>query len=197
MDRSSLRALVPPFDDHPVSEATLAPAGLQRESVRYGSGDRFELTNDKKSVIVSGKVGSAGRSKEMKYTGKIQDTLTDGKRLATREVFAHGQGDPDLYLYRKLDYAYGADGRLERIEFKSWTYRGASDWKEKPSTWVRHNAGTIALRRENGLLSKIETTLREAGRSLRGELEYREPRSMTEQVVHDADKFDRVVRSTP
>jgi hypothetical protein len=187
----------PPGDNPPKITADISPEGLVKEAVSFPSGDRFELRPGKKHIAVDGKVGSSARAKEDAYSGEVQDTIGEGGRLVTREVLGELQGDPDLYLYRRLDYSYGQDNRLEHVEFKTWYYRGSSDWKKRPSGWVRHKVGDIRMVRDAGKLTSIETTVREGKRSLRGDLEYGDPRVFKETVTWSGDKVDRVSPSHP
>lgn len=184
----------PMFDTTPTIVAEFSAQGVSRESVVFASGDRYDMQMEKKGPVVHGKVGVAGRGREMGYSATIEDKLDDKLRIATRQVVGRIQGDPDRYLYRTLDYKYSPDDRLDRIEFKTWYYRGSSDWKKRPSAWVGHSLGEIVLRRQDGVLTAIETKVREGGRSLRGETEYGEPRLMTEAVTRAKDRIDRILR---
>jgi len=185
----------PPLDAVPVINAETSPAGLVRELVQFPSGDRYELKSHRKGLLATGKVGNAGSNKEMAYSAEIIETLGEGDRLMARQVLGSVRGDPDLYLHRAFAYRYDTGGLLERIEFKAWFYRNSSDWKNRPSVWVRHNVGEILIRREDGRLSRIETTLREGKRSLRGEPEYGAQRTLSELVTRSNERIDRVERA--
>jgi len=183
----------PPQENAPAIHSEFTAQGLARESVRYPSGDRYDLKVDKNGAAIEGRVGWLKGGMETDFSAEMQDTLDDSKRLVSRQVTGKLKGDPDVYLYRKLDYRYRKDGRLDRIEFTTSFYRGASDWRKSPAAWLRHSAGEIALRRDDsGGLTQIETTLREGKRSLRGEPEYGEPRLRVELVAREADQVTGV-----
>jgi hypothetical protein len=186
----------PPLESVPEIKASLSPSGLIAESVVFASGDHYDLNVEKKRITVRGKIGNAGRGREMGYSATLEDTFDDRDRIRTREVHGEIQGDPDLFLYRRLDYGFSPAGRLDRIDFRSWYYRGSSDWKKRPSAWVRHSIGEIVLVRESGEgpVIRIETSVREGGRSLRGETEYHEPQSLIETVTSTNGAVDRIVR---
>jgi hypothetical protein len=186
----------PPFDSAPEIQSEFSALGLVHESVRFASGDRYDLKMERKVSVVHGRVGWMRGGKETDYSAEMEDVLDASQRLASRQVVGRLQGDPDMYLYRKLDYRYTPDGHLDRIEFKTWFYRGSSDWKKSPAAWLRHNSGEIVLRHDaNGAVTRIETTLRDGKRSLRGEPEYGGPRVLVELVIRGGDRVDRVTRS--
>ena len=185
----------PPLDNTPEIQSDFSENGLVHESVRYSSGDRYELKMEKKGPVVHGRVGWMQGGKETDYSADIEEVLDGSRRLSSRQVIGKVKADPDVYLYRKLDYRYSENGLLDRIEFKSWFYRGSSDWKKSPAAWLRHSAGEILMRRDStGVLTKIETTLQDGKRSLRGEPEYDEPHVHVELVTRNGDHVDRVMK---
>jgi len=187
----------PPLESPPEINAEVSSEGLVRESVVFASGDRYELKREKNRIVVQGRVGLVGEGEEVDYGAEITDVLDDSGVLSSRSILGKVNGKPDTYLYRRLDYEYDGGGRLDRIRFKTWFYRDSSDWKKKPPAWLRHSMGEIALRRENGLLERIETKFREGKRSLRGEPEYAAPELLSEVVNRIGDKVDRVRESHP
>jgi len=188
----------PPFDSAPEIESEFSELGLVHESVRFASGDRYELKKEKKGPVVNGRVGWMRGGKETGYSAEMEDVVDASQRLTLRQVLGKLEGDPDMYLYRRLEYRYTPDGHLDCIEFKTWFYRGSSDWKKSPAAWLRHNLGEIVLRHDaKGAVTRIETTLRDGKRSLRGEPEYGGPRVLVELVVRGGDRVNRVIRSQP
>jgi hypothetical protein len=188
----------PPQENPPDIQSEVTTAGFVGESVRYASGDRYELKQKKDGAAITGRVGGMRGGHETDYTAEMQDTLDDIGRLASRQVTGHVNTDPDTYLYRKLDYVYGADGLLERIGFVTSFYRGSSDWRKSPAAWLRHAMGEIVLRRDGqGALTRIETTVREGRRSLRGEPEYAEPRLRVEVVTRNGDQVTGIAPAQP
>jgi hypothetical protein len=188
----------PPQENAPEIRSEFTAQGLARESVRYPSGDRYDLKMAKNGAAIEGKVGWLKGGKETDYSAEMEDTLDDSQRLVSRQVTGKLKADPDMYLYRKLDYRYRKDGRLDRIEFSTSFYRGASDWRKSPAAWLRHSAGEIVLRRDDGgTLTQIETSIREGKRSLRGEPEYGEPRLRVELVTREADQVTGVSIAQP
>ena len=185
----------PPLDIVPEIQSEFSPQGLAHETVRYPSGDRYELKMEKKGPAISGKVSWMKGGKETDYTAEMEDGYDAQQRLITRQIMGKLKASSDLYLYRKLDYAYTGNGRLQRIQFTTSFYGNSSDWKKSPAAWLRHSAGQIDLERDGaGALVRIETTIRDGKRSLRGEPEYAEPRLLVEFVVRDGDQIARVSR---
>jgi len=186
----------PPQGNVPEIRSELATQGLLRESVQYASGDRYDLRMEKNGPVINGRVGWMKGGKETAYAAEMQDTFDSSQRLASRQVMGRLKGNPETYLYRKLDYKHLEDGRLDRIQFVTSFYRGSSDWKRSPAAWLRHSAGEIVLRRDNnGVLTKIETRLREGKRSLRGEPEYGEPHLRVELVAREGNQITRVTQA--
>ena len=184
----------PPQGNAPEIETEFSPQGLVHESVRYASGDRYEMKVEKKGPVISGKVGWLKGGKETDYSAEMEDGFDPDGHLVTRQVTGKLNGSPDMFLYRRLDYKY-AGGRLDRIEFTTSFYRGPSDWKKSPAAWLRHSAGEIELQRDGeGALIKIETTVRDGKRSLRGEPEYGERHLLVEFVVRDGGQVARVTK---
>ena len=171
----------PPLEDRPSLVAQVGGGGLVREIATFYSGDRYELDVKDKGAAISGKIRAWGTFKEVGYKATIQDTF-EGEHLAVREVHGLVKANPERYLYRKLDYHYEGD-RLERIDVGTWFYRGGSDWKKSPSEWLRHDRATIDFVYADELLSRIDVQSREGRRSLRGDLEYSSPRSISETVL--------------
>jgi hypothetical protein len=188
----------PPQENAPEIGSEFSAAGLTRETVRYASGDRYEMKMEKRGARITGKVGWLKGGQETEYSAEVQDEFDARQRLISRQVTGELKGGSDTHLYRRLDFKYRADGRLDRIEFTTSLYGGASDWKKSPAAWLRHRQGEIALLRgENGMLLKVETSFREGKRSLRGEPEYGEPGRILETVVRDGDEISRVSREQP
>jgi hypothetical protein len=188
----------PPQENPPEIQSAMEGGRWVGESVRYASGDRYDLRQKKDGAGIAGRVGGMQGGKETDFSAEMHDTLDAAGRLASREVTGRVHNDPDLYLYRKLDYRYRDDGRLERIEFVTSFYRGASDWRKSPAAWLRHSVGEIVLRRDAaGAPARVETTVREGKRTLRGEPEYAEPRLRVEIVTRDGDLITGISLAQP
>jgi hypothetical protein len=188
----------PPLENPPEVRSETDGGRWVGESVRYASGDRYDLRQKKDDAEITGRVGGMQGGKESDFTAEMQDTFDAAGRLASRQVTGRVKNDSDLYLYRKLDYRYRGDGRLERIEFVTSFYRGSSDWRKSPAAWLRHSVGEIVLRRDGqGAPARIETTVREGRRSLRGEPEYAEPRLRVEVVTRDGDRITGIALAQP
>ena len=188
----------PPQENPPEIRSEMDSGRWVGESVRYASGDRYDLRLKKDGAEITGRVGGMQGGKETDFSAAMQDTFDTAGRLATREVTGRVKSESDLYLYRKLEYRYRDDGRLERIEFLTSFYRGSSDWRKSPAAWLRHSVGEIVLRRDaQGSTTRIETTVREGRRSLRGEPEYAEPRLRVEIVTRDGDRITGISRAQP
>lgn len=172
----------------PVIAAELTDQGLVKETVVFPTGDRFTLTMKKGNARVEGHVGTGGGHTESEMEATIQDTLEDG-RLTVREILGSISAESKSHLYRRLEYVYGADGLLASIRFATSFYAASSDYKKKPAAWQRHARGDIVLTRQEGRLTRIETTVRAGKRSLRGEPEYADPTVTVEEVVRDLDGF--------
>ncbi len=186
----------PPADSEPTISADFSDAGIVRETVTLRSGDRYTFTPGPRGPAVEGRVSFGRSSKESRLHATIRDTV-EGNRLVAREVLGEISGSPNSYLRRKLDYLYTADGLLETVKFGTWFYPDASDWKKRPGEWSRHAVGEIALIREDGRLTRVETTVREGRRSLRGEPEYAEPKVTVESARRAASgAIDRLVTTT-
>jgi hypothetical protein len=132
----------PPVNAAPVITAELSEQGLVKETVAFPTGDRFTLTVKKGNARVEGRLGMGGGSSESEMEATIQDTF-DANRLIGREILGSISGAIDSHIYRKLEYAYAADGRLASIRFTSSSYVNSSDWKKKPAAWQRHARGEI------------------------------------------------------
>jgi len=183
----------PPRESPPSIAAELSENGLVKETVTYLSGDRYTMTMGKRGPEVEGRVNYGRTAQESDLRAKISDSIEDGG-LVAREIRGRISGDPDHYLYRKLDYVYSADGRLDAIRFGTWFYADESDRGKKPGAWLRHAMGEIVLVREESRLVRIETTYREGRRSLRGEPEYADPVVTVESVRRSASgAIDRLV----
>jgi hypothetical protein len=188
----------PPLENPPEIQSVMEAGRWVGESVHYASGDRYDLKQRKEGAEIAGRVGGMKGGKETDYTATMRDTLDGAGRLATRQVNGRVEGDPDLYLCRKLEYHYRDDGRLERIEFVTSFYRGSSDWKKSPAAWLRHSVGEIVLLRDaDGTPTRIETAVREGRRSLRGEPEYAEPRHRAEIVARDGETITGITLAQP
>lgn len=185
----------PPVNAEPVITAELADQGLVRETAVFSSGDRFTLSMKKNDARVQGRLGTGGGSGESHMEAAIHDSYFEG-RLTARVVEGSVSGKTKSYLYRKLEYGYGADGMLASIHFSTSTYARSSDWQKKPAAWLRHARGDILLIRDAGRLSRIQTTVSVGRRSLRGESEYADPAVTVEEVVRGADgSIERIVPS--
>jgi len=185
------------FGDMPKLQAQFAAEGLIRESVTFNSGDRVEWSKGKKGLVIEGKVGGSDIRKEDTYKAEMTEKLDDENRVIQRSVWAKRNGDPDTHLYRVLDYKYTSDGLLDRIAFSTKVYLGASDWEKRPAAWIRHSGGEIVMVREAGTLRAIETRVRTFKRSLRGEPELGEEKTMRETVVRSGDRVDAIVPAAP
>lgn len=185
------------FGDIPKLEAELSPDGLVHELVKFSSGDRISLTKGKKGVVIEGKVGGSAVRKEDSYKAEMTEKLDDGGRMIQRSVWAKRNGDPDTYTYRVVDYKYTADGLLDRIAFETKAYLGRTDWEKRPAGWIRHSGGEIVMVREAGTLRTIETRVRVFKRSLRGEPELGEEKTLRETVVRSGGLVDAVVAAAP
>jgi hypothetical protein len=185
------------FGDMPRLEAQLAADGLVSERVTFNSGDRIEMTRKKKGVFIEGKVGGSAARKEDSYKAEMTEKWDAEGRLIQKSVWAKRNGDPDMYIYRVVDYKCSPDGLLDRIAFTTKVYLGASDWEKRPAAWMRHSGGEIVMVREGGTLRAIETRVRTFKRSLRGEPELGDERTMKETVVRSGDLVDAVVPAEP
>jgi hypothetical protein len=181
------------FGDIPKLEAQFSAEGLIDEVVTFGSGDRIELSKGKKNVVIKGKVGGSAVRKEDSYKAEMTEKLDESSRLIQRSVWAKRNGDPDVYTYRVVDYKYSADGLLDRIAFTTKAYLGSSDWEKRPAGWIRHSGGEIVMVREAGTLRAIETRVRAFKRSLRGEPELGEEKTIKETVLRSGGLVDAVV----
>lgn len=185
-----------PTDVDPVIAAEISDAGIARETVTLRTGDRYTWTPGPQGPVVEGRVNFGRTAKESRLHVTISDTV-EGDRLVAREILGEIASKPNAYLHRKLDYVYTADGLLESVKFGTWLYDDASDWKKRPGEWSRHAIGEIAFIREEGRLTRVETTVREGRRSLRGEPEYAEPKVIVETVKRAATgAIDRLVKTT-
>lgn len=188
----------PPQENAPEVRSGIEGGRWVGESVRYASGDRYEMRLKKERAEIAGRVGGMKGGKESDFTAEMEDTFDAAGRLASRQVTGRVKNESDLYLYRKLEYRYRGDGRLERIEFVTSFYRTSSDWKKSPAAWLRHSVGEIVLRRDPlGAPDRIETTVREGRRSLRGEPEYAEPRLRVEMVTRDGPRITGIAPPQP
>jgi hypothetical protein len=185
------------FGDVPKLEAQFSAEGLIDERVTFTSGDRIEMSKGKKNVVIKGKVGGSAVRKEDSYRAEMTEKLDGSSRLIQRSVWAKRTGDPDVYTYRVVDYKYSADGLLDRIAFTTKVYLGSSDWEKRPAGWIRHSAGEIVMVRDAGVLRAIETKVRIFKRSLRGEQELGEEKTMRETVVRSGGLVDAVVAAAP
>jgi hypothetical protein len=183
--------------DIPKLEAQFSAEGLISELVTFGSGDRVEMSLGKKGVVIKGKVGGSAVRKEDSYKAEMSEKRDDGGRLIQRSVWSKRNGDPDVYSYRVVDYKYSTDGLLDRIAFATRAYLGSSDWEKRPAGWIRHSGGEIVMVREAGMLRAIETKVRVFKRSLRGEPELGEEKTMRETVVRSGGLVDAVVAAAP
>lgn len=174
----------PPQENSPEIQSEITDKGLVRESVRYASGDRYDLEAKKSGTLIRGRVGWLTGGKETEYTAEMVDGWDASRRLVSREITGKLDAHPDMYLHRKLEYRYREDGRLEGIKFFTSLYRDGSAWKKSPASWLRHSRGEISFARdEQGSLVRIETTLQEGKRSLRGEPEYASPTQRVDVVT--------------
>jgi hypothetical protein len=188
----------PPQENSPEIQSEITDKGLVRESVRYASGDRYDLEVRKSGTVIKGKVGWLTGGKETEYTAEMVDGWDASRRLVTREITGKLSARPDMYLYRKLEYRYREDGRLEGIKFFTSFYRDDSAWKKSPASWLRHSRGEISFARdEQGALVRIETALQEGKRSLRGEPEYAAPTQRVDGVTRKEGQATGVSRKQP
>jgi hypothetical protein len=183
----------PPRDSMPTIVSELAEKGLAKETVSFLSGDRFTMTMGKQGPEVEGHVNFGRTAKESDLRATVKEMI-EGGHLVAREIHGKLSGELNYHLYRRLDYLYTPAGLLDTIRFGSWYYDGASDREKKPGAWVRHAIGEIVLVREEGRLTRIETSIREGRRSLRGEPEYADPVVKVETIRRTASgAIDRLV----
>ena len=185
------------WTDRPKLEANLGAGGLVDETVTFESGDRLKLSKTKKGIVIEGRVGGSEVRKEDSYKATVSEKTDVEDRLIQRSVWAKRNGDPDTHLYRVIDYKYDADGLLDRIEFVTKIYLGASDWEKKPAAWIRNSGGEIVMTRDGGALRAVETKVRTYKRSLRGEPELGEEKTIREKVLRKGDLVDAIVPEDP
>lgn len=186
----------PPSDAELTISSNVSDAGIVQETVTLRSGDRYTLTPGPDGAVVDGRVSFGRSSKESRLHATIRDTVL-GNRLVAREVLGEISGGQDAYFRRTLDYVYTTDGLLVTVKFGTWFYTSAADRKKRPGEWSKHAVGEIALVRQDGRLTRIETTVREGRRSLRGEPDYAESRTTVESVQRaPGGAIDRLVTTT-
>ncbi len=186
----------PPSDTDLTISSKLSDAGIVEETVASRTGERYTWTPGPDGAEVEGRVSFGRSSKESRLQATIRDTVL-GNRLVAREILGEISGSPDAYLRRTLDYVYTTDGLLSAVKFGTWFFNSASDRKKRPGEWTKHAVGEIALVRQDGRLTRIETTVREGRRSLRGEPEYMEPKTKVESAQRAASgAIDRLVKTT-
>jgi hypothetical protein len=175
-----------PFtEDEPTMDLQLDDDGVFVESVRFLSGDRYEASSSGSDREIVGTVHAFGTHKEVKYQATIDERRDDSGRIVRREVSGVVKSKPPRHLYRTLDYYYDEAGRLDKIESMTWHYRKAGDRKKVPSTWLHHDRAEIRAGYEEGRLVRMEGSVREADRDLRGGVFFEEPVTFVEHLAGD------------
>jgi len=172
----------PPLNEKPHVTSDCADGRLRSEKATFDAGDLYNLSLGKKGGLqVDGKIRAWTSAGTVDYRADVTETVNDAGRLVRREVRGMVKDSPTRHLYRRIDYQWDGD-RLSSIEVSNWIYRDASDWKDKPAEWVRHDTSKVDIAYTEGALARISTASREVTHGLRGQVEYGQPQAMAQTV---------------
>ena len=140
--------------------------------------------------------GSRGKADvEAEVLAKIAE-MGDADRAIAERLHAIVKDSPTRHLYRRIEYQYAGE-QLRGFAVSNWIYRDANDWKDKPAEWVRHDTSRVDFTYTDGGLARISTSSREVTHGLRGQVEYGEPRAMTQTVEVAQGLVSRVEEAHP
>ena len=172
----------PPLNEKPHLQSDCADGKLRSEKTHFDAGDLYRVAVGKKGTLqIEGKIRAWTSAGTVDFKAEAIDTVDAGGRLTRREVHAIVKDNPTRHLYRRIEYQYAGE-QLRGFAVSNWLYRDANDWKDKPAEWVRHDTSRVDFTYTDGLLARISTSSREVTHGLRGQVEYGEPRAMTQTV---------------